>query len=336
MLTPRSPARVVISASTPWRSGTGHPQLGQPLGPGGPGRQDAPGRAGPLEHSSSAGPVAVGHPVAHRGQVGQQAGRRRRRWPRRCRRRRRARCPGWPAATRVMSRNPPAASRSRAASLLGLRGRPAFMRVAATRWGTWETTATRRSWSLGRQGHHVGPERADHGLQPGVGRRVGVGRRGEDPGGPDEQLGVGPVQAHLLGAGHGVAADEPGVVDGRHHRGLHPAHVGDHQRRAGAGSASSRRATVGHRAERGGDEGDVGVGVVARRRRGRPTARASAGPVGSASVPGDVPAPGPQGQAERTADQPGADDHGGPGGRGPPAASRSSGRSSRSPRAPWR
>ena len=140
--------------------------------------------------------------------------------------------PGWPAATLVMSRNPPAASRSRAASASAWSAAE-FMRVAATRWGTWETTATKRSWSARREGHHVGPERDHHGLHRREGVGVGGRRGGEDPGRPGEQLGVRPVQPRLLGAGHGVAAHEPGVVHGRHHRGLHAAHVGHHQRRAG-------------------------------------------------------------------------------------------------------
>ena len=54
--------------------------------------------------------------------------------------------PGWPAATRVMSRKPPAARRSSAPSC-SAPALAAFISVAATRWGTWETTATSRSWS---------------------------------------------------------------------------------------------------------------------------------------------------------------------------------------------
>ena len=52
--------------------------------------------------------------------------------------------PGCPAATRVMSRKPPAARRSRVPSC-SAPALAAFISVAATRWGTWETTATRRS-----------------------------------------------------------------------------------------------------------------------------------------------------------------------------------------------
>ena len=56
--------------------------------------------------------------------------------------------PGWPAATRVMSRKPPAASRSSAPSC-SAPALAAFIIVAATRCGTWDTTATSRSWSDG-------------------------------------------------------------------------------------------------------------------------------------------------------------------------------------------
>ena len=81
---------------------------------------------------------------------------------------------------------------------------------------------------LGREGHHLGAEGGDHGLQPGVGGGIGGPGRGEHPGGPDEQLAVGAVDAHLLGAGHGVAPHEAGVVDRGHQRALHPGHVGEH------------------------------------------------------------------------------------------------------------
>ena len=43
---------------------------------------------------------------------------------------------------------------------------------------------------------------------------VGAGGRREHPDRALEQVGVGAVDAVLLGAGHRVAADEPGVVDG--------------------------------------------------------------------------------------------------------------------------
>ena len=48
---------------------------------------------------------------------------------------------GWPLAMRVMSRNPPAARRSRAACS-SARSAATPIRLAAVRWGTWLTTAT--------------------------------------------------------------------------------------------------------------------------------------------------------------------------------------------------
>ena len=120
--------------------------------------------------------------------------------------------PGCPAAMRVMSRKPPAASRSRVAcSSDSSAARP--MSVAAVRWGTWDTTATSASWRSGATATTSAPSDDDR-PQPGVGSRVGVGRRRQHPGGPLEQVGVGAVDALLLGAGHRVAADEAGVVDG--------------------------------------------------------------------------------------------------------------------------
>ncbi len=49
--------------------------------------------------------------------------------------------PGWPAAMRVMSRNPPAARRSKVAcSVAASEASP--ISAAAVRCGTWETSAT--------------------------------------------------------------------------------------------------------------------------------------------------------------------------------------------------
>ena len=87
---------------------------------------------------------------------------------------------GWPAAIRVMSRKPPAASWSRAACSSP---RPAArsMRVAAVRWGTWETTAT-SGVVLGRvEGDDVGAEVGQHVAHLGVGGRVGARPSGSGP-----------------------------------------------------------------------------------------------------------------------------------------------------------
>ena len=86
--------------------------------------------------------------------------------------------------------------------------------------------------------------------------RVGVGGRGEDPGGPLEHVGVGAFDALLFGAGHRVAADEAGVVQLGHDRALDAGHVGDDSRRLeGLGGH------LGDGAGRGGDEGDQGARV---------------------------------------------------------------------------
>ncbi len=56
--------------------------------------------------------------------------------------------PGWPAAMRVMSRKPPAASRSSAPCSSAARS-ARFMSVAAVKWGTWDTIATSVSCCCG-------------------------------------------------------------------------------------------------------------------------------------------------------------------------------------------
>ncbi len=56
--------------------------------------------------------------------------------------------PGWPAAMRVMSRNPPAARRSTARCSSDALAARRIM-VAAVRWGTWDTVATSESCRSG-------------------------------------------------------------------------------------------------------------------------------------------------------------------------------------------
>ena len=219
---------------------------------------------------------------------------------------------GWPAAMRVMSRKPPAASCSRA-PCSSPRSAASAIRVAAVRWGTWETTATSESCSAGVQGDHVGPELGQDGVDPGIGAGVGGRGRGEHPGCPDEELARGALDADLLAAGHGVAADEPGPVDGGHQGALDAADVGHH----GIGVppvvvqdvGDDRRGHVHRR----GHHHQLGRAVlplgVERPQLHGPGGRARGG-VGS----GHVPAPGAQGHAHRPADEAGADDHGPPGG----------------------
>ena len=142
--------------------------------------------------------------------------------------------------------------------------------VAAARWGTWETTATSASCWAGARRHHVGAEVGEHARGPGVGRRVGGAGRGEHPGGPHEEVAGGPVQPHLLGAGHRVAADEARVVDGRHQRSLDPADVGDDHVGLPARSEPGCSAMIcGGGVDRGGHDDQLGLVVDRPRRRGR-------------------------------------------------------------------
>ena len=127
---------------------------------------------------------------------------------------------GWPDAMRVMSRKPPAARRSRAACS-SARSSASVISVAAGEVGHVAHHGDEAVVALGGEGHHLGAEaghdrrhRGEHGI-------ARLGRRREHPDGALEQVGVGAVEALLLGAGHRVAAEEAGVVDGGHDRGLH-------------------------------------------------------------------------------------------------------------------
>ncbi len=66
---------------------------------------------------------------------------------------------GWPAAIRVMSRKPPAASCRRAACSWPT-PLARSMRVAAVRWGTCDTTATRASCCSGARARTLAPKSA--------------------------------------------------------------------------------------------------------------------------------------------------------------------------------
>ena len=131
---------------------------------------------------------------------------------------------------RVMSRNPPAASRSRAAcSAAPSAARP--IKLAAARCGTWLTTATISSWRSGDIATISAPSVP---RSPRRRRRSTCatcrGRR-EDPHCAAEQVGVGAVETLQLAARHRVAADEAGVVDCGAQRALDAADVGDDSRR---------------------------------------------------------------------------------------------------------
>ena len=208
MLTPRSPARVVISASTPGRSGTGTRISARRSGrTARAGRErravaacsstsSSPARSAPATRSRMAdrsasssveggddgGSVVGAHvgpdaglPRRDPGHVAEPAG-------------------GQPQQRRVLLGG--------AVGQVHQRGRGQVRDVG--------DHGHQRVVLLRGQRHHLGPEARHHGLQPGVGVGIGGRRRGEHPGGPHEQLGVGPVDADLLGPGHGVAARRSG------------------------------------------------------------------------------------------------------------------------------
>ena len=152
--------------------------------------------------------------------------------------------PGWPAAMRVMSRKPPAARRSRA-RCSSARSSARRIRVAAVRWGTWDTTATSASWRSGARATTVGAQDGDDGCA----RRRRRRRRCRRPGVSTqvralEQVGPGAVDALQLGAGHGVAAHEAGVVHQLEQRRLHAADVGDQPGRCRPAPRATSSATA--------------------------------------------------------------------------------------------
>ena len=119
--------------------------------------------------------------------------------------------PGWPAATRVMSRKPPAARRSSAPSCSAPRAGRVHEggrhEVGHVRHHGHEPVVIRR-----REHEHVGPQAHHDALQPVERLQVGGRGRRQDPDRSLEEVGVGPVQPDLLGPGHGVPADEARVV----------------------------------------------------------------------------------------------------------------------------
>ncbi len=121
---------------------------------------------------------------------------------------------GWPAAIRVMSRNPPGGQLEEGGVLLAQSGG----QVHQGGRGEVGHVGHHRHQRvvLGRgQGHHVGPELGQDVADQGVGVGVGGGGRGQHPGGPHEQVARGSLDPHLLRAGHGMAAHEAGMVDRR-------------------------------------------------------------------------------------------------------------------------
>ncbi len=98
---------------------------------------------------------------------------------------------------------------------------------------------------LGAERHHLGTQLGHRVADGGVGRVVSGGGRCEHPHGALEEISIGAVDPFLLGAGHGVSADEARVVDCSHDRGLDRTHVGDDAGGVSQGFGERRRQSPG-------------------------------------------------------------------------------------------
>ena len=138
--------------------------------------------------------------------------------------------PGWPAATRGHVSKAAGSEPEQGTVLLGARAGGVHQRggheVGHVGHHGNEPVVVR-----GREHEHVGAQAHDDALEPVERPEVRRGRRGQHPHGSLEEIGVGPVQADLLGPGHGVAPDEARVVGLGDDRRLYPAHVGHHDTR---------------------------------------------------------------------------------------------------------
>ena len=168
---------------------------------------------------------------------------------------------GWLAAMRVMSRNPPAASRSSTACS-SFPALATFMSVDAASCGTWLTTATSASCCSGATAIASAPSSRDARRAPsanacGSVRPVGVSTHVA----PTNRSALGAVEALLLRAGHRVTADEAR----RERRAAPRSTVGDDRRLHRADVGDERRARV--------ERLDHDLGDVARPAPRRPRGR---------------------------------------------------------------
>src|SRR5579875_2659174 len=197
MFTPKLPTRLVTSATTPGRSGTGTLSSNAFSGEGAPeGRLRLASRARwrrsrrPVRspdataarslsrlapRPSKAASIASLFSATTSGQI-----------------------PGCPAAMRVMSLKPPAASLSKVESELA---------------------------ASGLEGYGVGAKRPHDRAHLGIGLRRGALARRKHPRRAEEQVGAGTVDAFLFGTRHRVAAHKAGVVEPRHDRFFNSGHV---------------------------------------------------------------------------------------------------------------
>jgi len=205
------------------------------------------GPSGPLEHveSSARSRVATRSRMVPRSPSNWS---RAPRWPSSCP----SRCPadaGMPG--RHACHVPEAPAARRAAKRRSGPGCGAFMRVAATRWGTCETTATMRSWSAGERRprrRRARPRRRSSGCR----RWVGRGGRVSTQVAPTKSR---PRRRRSRSARsrHRVATDETWVAEGCGDRCLHPptslTTTSAGRRRSASTACRSRRRSHGCREE---------------------------------------------------------------------------------------
>ena len=156
----------------------------------------------------------------------------------------------------------------------------------------------------GGQFNHVRPQLAHY--RPDGGKRdgVGVGRGGQHPRGSFEHFRVGAVDPLLFGTGHGMAADEARMIHAVDNGTLDPRHIGHKTVRAGVDGTAGG---LGHRSRRRGHECHqrpfVDTDLVHGPQFQGP-GRSNRMKVRS----GHMPPPLAQTEADRAADEPGADD----------------------------
>ena len=145
---------------------------------------------------------------------------------------------GLDEASRVRSRNPPAASRRISGSSASSVAASAMRAVDAT-WGRWLTNATSRSWRAGRHPDRASADPFDPGLEPVDRARWATPSSGvEHPHDAVDHRGRGVLGPRAFRSPHGVTTDEPlrgrrapGLFDLAHQMLLDASNVGDDRRR---------------------------------------------------------------------------------------------------------
>ncbi len=308
MLTPSSVASVVISASTPSRSGTGMRISACPSVRGARSVRARRCRGRTSEDLEQCGVVALGDPAAHAGErldeliEGLDDGL------------------GVVIADAGPDRRLPGRDPGHVAE--AARGQLEDRRTLVLEIG--REGHERGRGQVGHVGDHrdegvvpvrverddVGPEVGEHRAETRVRGRVGRGARGQHPGRAHEEVGCRPFDPHLFGAGHRVAAHEEGVVDRGHEGALHAPDVG-HDGRRGEPAGEHLGDDRGRDVHRRRDHDQLCCTVLADL-GDRPELDRPLGDAGRRVEPAHVPAATGERHPDRAADEAGAVDHGPP------------------------